>query len=55
MTPETEPAVDERIGFTVRVLPDEHDRLRRLAEREHRTLGAQVRLMLLDALTREAA
>lgn len=38
------------VGFTVRLTPDEHERLRELAREEHRSLAAQARMMLVAKL-----
>lgn len=42
--------VNEMVGFTVRLKAEEHEQLRKLAEHQHRSLGAQARIALLEHL-----
>ena len=39
------------VAFTVRLPPDEHAQLSALAQAGHRHLNAQVRMMLLEAMS----
>lgn len=47
--------VEELIAFTVRLSPDEHDRLVRLAAAEHRSLGAEARRAIVNHLSQTAS
>lgn len=42
------------VAFTVRLSPDEHDRLARLAAAEHRSLGAEARRAIVNHLSQTA-
>lgn len=46
---------EELVAFTVRLSPDEHDRLVRLAAAEHRSLGAEARRAIVNHLSQTAA